>query len=102
MDQHPDTQCRCEFCSIEEDPIFAADGLLFHCSVKGESYIPTEVVEFSELIKSLQKRISAIGAHRRSSISVSVLHLCSACKSLSIDLSLNDVNCRAASNASWY
>ena len=68
------TQCECDFCSMEESPIVASDGLLFRCRMKGESHIPTEVVEFSELIGSLEKRIAAIETRRRS-LSVKVIHL---------------------------
>ena len=71
MAQSRSSQCRCDFCCIEESPIVAADGLLFKCCLKGESYIPTEVVEFNELIRSLQKRVSAIETRRRT-LSVSI------------------------------
>lgn len=66
MLEDTNAQCKCDICCIEESPIVAVEGLLFHCCVNGESYIPTEVVEFNELIKSLQKRLAAIEARRRS------------------------------------
>ena len=74
MPQDTNEQCSCDFCCIKECPIVAVDGLLFRCCVNGESYIPTEVVEFNELIRSLQKRLAAIETRRRS-FSVSIFHV---------------------------
>ena len=77
MAYSPKSHCQCDVCCIEESPIVAADGLLFKCHLKGESYIPIEVVEFSNFISSIQKRISTIEKRRRT-ISVSFMdwYLC--------------------------
>eukprot|EP00112_Aurelia_sp_Birch-Aquarium-sp1_P007473 Seg1815.4 transcript_id=Seg1815.4/GoldUCD/mRNA.D3Y31 product="hypothetical protein" protein_id=Seg1815.4/GoldUCD/D3Y31 len=61
-----DQECKCDFCCVEEAPIVASDGFLFRCSVKDTSYIPVEIIELNEFIRSLQKRIAKIAERGRS------------------------------------
>ena len=63
-------ECKCDFCCKEEAPIVASDGYLLRCNVKDTSYIPVEIIELNELVRSLQTRIAKV-AERGRSVSVS-------------------------------
>ena len=70
MAKEGSSKCGCNVCNVEEMPIVAADGMLFRCCMKNNSYIPTEMVDLNELIAALQKQIS-VASTRRRALSVS-------------------------------
>ncbi len=58
-------QCGCDTCCKEDMPIVAAGGMLFRCCLKGQSYIPTEMIEHGDLIEALENRINSNTVRRR-------------------------------------